>query len=355
MDELIPVGISIVVCTYNGAGRLPDTMAYLARQKNIEDLKLELIIVNNSSTDDTVLVADKIWSEEGSPFALKILNESKPGKGYAVETGYDAAQYSYIITVDDDNWLEENYVKRAFQIIHNKPQVGQAVGKGIAVFEKEQPDWFALYASSYAVGCPLPQTGYFPKEKKLVWGAGMVFRKKIWLDLRKAQYSFYTSKGKGKAVGEDSELSLVVRYLGYRHYFDDQLLFYHFMPAGRINWQNNINMTEGFARTSVFIRLYEYIGDRVDKNKPVSVYQFLLLLIRYTGSGLLNKRTLTYSLFPKDFMEGDKSYLDYRYFTAFWKWVYQNTGNLDGIVKKLRNDYIRLQPYKVDFEKDLVS
>jgi len=354
MEELIPVGVSIVVCTYNGEGRLPKTMAYLAGQKGIEDLKLELIIVNNSSTDNTVVVADKIWFEHGSPFPLKILNEPRPGKGYAVEAGYDAAQYSYIVTVDDDNWLEENYLKRAFQIIHHKPDVGQAVGKGIAVFEKEQPDWFSLYASSYAVGSPLPQTGYFPKDKKLVWGAGMVFRKKIWTDLRKAGYGFFTSKGKGKAVGEDSELALVVSYLGYRHYFDDKLIFYHFMPAGRINWQNHIDMTEGFAKTSVFIRLYEYMGHRVNDNKPVSVYQFFLLLIRYTAPGLLNKRTLTYSLSPNNFMEGDKDYLDYRYFTAFWKWVYQNISNLDSVVKKLKNNYLRLQQNKVDPGNDLV-
>ena len=348
MKEVIPVGISVVVCTFNGAGRLPKTLAYLARQTGIGDFKKELIIVNNNSSDDTVDIASKIWLGYGAPFALIILDEPRPGKGYAVETGYDAAQYSYIITVDDDNWLEENYLKISFQIIHNKPDVGLVVGKGIAVFEKEQPDWFELYAQSYAVGRPLPHTGYFPNEKKLVWGAGMVFRKKIWLDLRKAQYSFFTSKGKGKAVGEDSELSLIVRYLGYRHYFEDKLLFYHFMPAGRINWQNHITMTEGFARTSVFTRLYEYVEQRVDNNKPVSVYQFLLLLIRYTAPGLLNKRTLTYSFFNKRLIEGDKNYLNYKYFTAFWKGVYQNTSNLDSIVKKLKKDYVMLRHYKVD-------
>ena len=168
MNNVIQTGISIIVCTYNGADRLPKTLAHIARQNVPENLSIELIIVNNNSTDDTVLVANKVWVAQDAPFALIMLDEPRPGKGYAIETGYDAARYSYIITVDDDNWLEENYVRRAYALIHQNPDIGLANGKGIAVFEKEQPDWFAAYAKSYALGCPLPETGYYPVNKKLV-------------------------------------------------------------------------------------------------------------------------------------------------------------------------------------------
>jgi len=347
MKELIPVGISIIVCTYNGGGRLHKTMSYLARQTGVAGLNIELLIVDNNSTDDTFVVAKKIWSDCGVPFELKILEEPRPGKGYAIETGYDAARYSYIVTVDDDNWLEKNYLSIAFELIHNKPDVGLVVGKGIAVFEAEQPEWFGAYVqSSYAVGSPLPKTGYFPNEIKLVAGAGMVFRKSIWVDLRKAGYVFFTSKGKGKAVGEDSELSLIVNYLGYRNYFDDRLIFYHFMPASRITWQNHITMVEGFARTSVLIRLYDYIGNRVSSQKPISFYKFLLLLIKYTSRGLVNINNIPYVLNKDQLVVGDNNYLNYRYFTAFWQYVYQNKSNLSVIMDKLNNTFKRLEEYK---------
>jgi len=350
MDALIPKGISIVICTYNGASRLPKTLTYLARQTGISDLKVEVIIVDNNSSDDTKVVANQIWTNQKAPFKLIILDENRPGKGYALETGFDAAQYSYLITVDDDNWLEENYLNRAFEIMHNKLDVGLAGGKGIAVFEGKQPEWFSIYAQSYAVGKPLPQTGYYTNDKSLVWGAGMIVRKQIWTDLRKVGFSFFTSKGKGKAVGEDSELSLIVKYLGYRHYFDDRLIFYHFMPANRINWQNHITMVEGFAKTSIFIRLYDYVGDKVNSQNPVSVYQFLLLLIRYTSHGLFTKKALHYSFSKNRLVDGDKNYADYRYFTAFWQWIYKNLTNLSAIMNEIKDNYIKLRKYKVNIK-----
>lgn len=347
MNDIIPIGISIVICTYNGEDRLKQTLAHLAQQIDIKDLKIELLIVNNNSTDDTVVVAKKIWSDCGAPFELKILEEPRPGKGHAIETGYDAARYSYIVTVDDDNWLEKNYLNIAFELIHNKPDVALVVGKGIAVFEVEQPEWFGAYAqSSYAVGSPLPKTGYFPREVKQVAGAGMVFKKSIWINLRNTGYGFFTSKGRGKAVGEDSELSLIVNYLGYRNYFDEKLIFYHFMPASRLTWQNHIIMVEGFARTSVLIRLYDYIGSRVTSQKPVSFYKFLLLLIKYSSSGLININNLPYVFNKKELVVGDNNYLNYKYFTVFWQYVYLNKNNLLVIMDQLNNTFKRLEEYK---------
>ena len=57
-----PKGISIILCTYNGAGRLRKTLASLAKQENIERIKTQVIFVDNASTDNSATAAQTIWN-----------------------------------------------------------------------------------------------------------------------------------------------------------------------------------------------------------------------------------------------------------------------------------------------------
>ena len=43
------LGVSLVICTHNGAARLPQTLAHLAAQKNTDGLTWEVIVVDNGA------------------------------------------------------------------------------------------------------------------------------------------------------------------------------------------------------------------------------------------------------------------------------------------------------------------
>ena len=45
--------LTFIVPTYNGASRLPETLAHLAAQENRGGHGWELLVVDNASTDDT--------------------------------------------------------------------------------------------------------------------------------------------------------------------------------------------------------------------------------------------------------------------------------------------------------------
>src|SRR6187402_822059 len=104
MNNELPLGFSIIVCTYNGASRLEQTIKHLAGLTIPPGHKTELILVDNASTDNTVAITQK-----------------RQGKGFAIETGYDAASYSYILTVDDDNWLDADYLTIATRLFQQHP------------------------------------------------------------------------------------------------------------------------------------------------------------------------------------------------------------------------------------------
>ena len=52
-------GVSVVICCYNSAERLPRTLTHLAAQRVSEKLPWEVIVIDNASQDKTGEVALK--------------------------------------------------------------------------------------------------------------------------------------------------------------------------------------------------------------------------------------------------------------------------------------------------------
>ncbi|MCB9437004.1 MAG: glycosyltransferase family 2 protein [Anaerolineales bacterium] len=91
----------MVIPAYNEANkdRLPRSLTQIAAFVAQQDFPIELIIVNNNSTDDTQAVIDAAVAE--FPY-VKGLFEKQQGKGAAVRTGMLAAQYDYVFICDAD-------------------------------------------------------------------------------------------------------------------------------------------------------------------------------------------------------------------------------------------------------------
>lgn len=55
----IRAGVSIVICCYNSASRLPETLQHIAEQEVAANISWEVIVVDNASTDNTQEIAKK--------------------------------------------------------------------------------------------------------------------------------------------------------------------------------------------------------------------------------------------------------------------------------------------------------
>ncbi|HQZ69523.1 MAG TPA: glycosyltransferase, partial [Planctomycetaceae bacterium] len=100
--------ISVILCTYNGASRLPATLEKLAAQTLPAECLWEVILIDNASTDDTPVVARQIATN--FPVPLRVLHEPQPGKANALHTAFREAAGEYYCVVDDDNLLESEYL-----------------------------------------------------------------------------------------------------------------------------------------------------------------------------------------------------------------------------------------------------
>ena len=258
-------GVSVIVCCYNSAKRLSITLEHLTNQK-ASNISWEVILVDNASTDDTILVAQEIWSDCKSSIPFKIVFERRQGLSYAREQGLENAQYGYAIFCDDDNWLAEDYVQRSFDIMNSDAQIGIAGGICNAAFETAVPEWFDKHKGYYAVGKQFDDTGDITHTREYLWGAGMILRKFVWLELKKMGFQSILSDRKGKSLssGGDTEMCMVFRQAGYKIYYDESLNLQHFIPAPRLTWSYLAKLHKSSARSVPYFQMYWYIGKYVD-------------------------------------------------------------------------------------------
>ena len=75
MTSNFPCGVSVIVCCYNSAERLPETLKYLSMQNVPENMPWEIIIVDNNSTDSTNDVAMEIWNGFKKDISCRIIKQ----------------------------------------------------------------------------------------------------------------------------------------------------------------------------------------------------------------------------------------------------------------------------------------
>ncbi len=249
-------GVSIVICCYNSAGRLAPALAHLRAQVFTAPLPWEVIIVDNASTDATAQTALDLWPPDaGAP--LRVVREAQPGLSHARQRGLREAQYAFVSFIDDDNWVSPDWVERVYQIFCAHPEVAACGGRISAAFEAQPPEWFDRFAGRFAVGEQYAQAGYVPDGRAL-WGAGLSIRKSAWERLTAQGFSPLLSDRTGGhlSAGGDSELCLALALNGWKLWYEPGLHLQHFMPRGRLTWENLSRMSRGFGAAQVTLRMY---------------------------------------------------------------------------------------------------
>lgn len=248
--------MSVIVCCYNSAERLPETLKHLAAQQVPPNIPWEVIVVDNASTDNTHSAATREWQKYMvNAVGFKVVKQPVAGLIYARKMGFDAAKYEYLLFCDDDNWLNEHYLATAFEILVNDASIGALGGMGIA--EAEQPALFNGDLIKQVVACG-SQT--WAQTQHWVYGAGALYRKSILNKLASYGWEQITTGRKGASLvaGEDVEICLMIYLAGYKIVANDRLIFKHFVPLKR---QKNDYITKlQYALGYTNVLLYSYFS-----------------------------------------------------------------------------------------------
>lgn len=181
--------ISIVVPARNEADNLPRLFASLAKLR-FDFEKVELIIVNDDSTDETRVIAEKLGA--GLPFPVRII-EANHGddevlpqtKTLPLAQGIDVATGEFILMTDGDCVIQEDWALD--MVRHFEPDVGLVCGITLPDYEEsvnkvtrfETVDWSLLLgvcAGMCRLGSPLALIGNNYAVRRACYDAVGTFR-----------------------------------------------------------------------------------------------------------------------------------------------------------------------------------
>ncbi len=245
--------ISVIICCYNSESRIRPTLQSIIQQVLPSEVSVEVILVDNNCSDETVAVAAATWGNHA--WSLNVVKEPEPGLSSARDMGCREASGTFLLFCDDDNWLHPAYLAHAFDFMSGHSEYGAIGGWGDVVSDPDVtiPEWFDQFKTKYACG----KTRSEGPVDTLV-GAGLFIRQQAMEQLQAAGFTSTLSDRKGAALssGGDLELCIALRIAGWKLHFSENLYFQHYMPAGRLTEDYLLRMSEGHGRSRSILGEY---------------------------------------------------------------------------------------------------
>lgn len=194
------LNVSIVIPVYNEGQHLAACLEAIAAQTV---LPLEVIVVDNNSTDNTVAIA------EAFPF-VSVISEKRQGVVYARDAGFNNAHGEIIGRLDGDSIIADNWVETLQQLFKEDENLSLITGRvryhGLAA------SWL-IDAIDIRVRRRMAR---LLGREVAAQGANMALRRSVWLDVR--QQLCHQA-----GLHEDYDLAIHLAQAGYKVTFDEQL------------------------------------------------------------------------------------------------------------------------------------
>lgn len=94
--------LTFIIPAYNSAAFLDKCISSMLMPEVLS--KLEIIVVNDGSTDTTAEIAERYCDQY--PGTVRLISQENKGHGGALNTGCAAAQGKYMKAIDADDWVE---------------------------------------------------------------------------------------------------------------------------------------------------------------------------------------------------------------------------------------------------------
>lgn len=127
--------ISIVIPCFNQEDYLEKTVKS-ALSSTYQPI--EIVVVNDGSTDSSEGIAKRL--AENHP-EVTLINQINSGVSRARNNGISHAKGKYILPLDGDDLISENYVSDAIRILEEHQEIKVVYCKGVKFDEKDQKEW----------------------------------------------------------------------------------------------------------------------------------------------------------------------------------------------------------------------
>jgi glycosyltransferase involved in cell wall biosynthesis len=252
----MPPSVTIAICTRNRAALLEKAMRSVLAQA---DEKVELLVVDNGSTDDTPALAKKFAAADPR---VKFFTEPETGLSRARNTALKNAKGEWVIFFDDDAEAEPGWLSayEKFFADSSRKQVAVVGGTVIPEYEIPPPKWM-----DSECGLELGSEPFCFKRGESPWECNCGYRRDAAMQVG----GFDARLGHcGDAAGarEGADLNIRLQDAGYEIWWLPGASIRHRVHAGRLNLRRVLHsaFNEGRAiaiqrvkfRTAVNRRFY---------------------------------------------------------------------------------------------------
>lgn len=299
--------LSFAVPCYNSAAYMEKCVESLLRGG--EDV--EIIIVDDGSTDETALIADRYAAEH--PSIIRVIHKENGGHGSAVNAGIESASGLYFKVVDSDDWVKQEAYMQILDTLRSLAGGEKVLDMLVSnfVYEKVGQDRHKVMRYKHAM--PVNQVFTWEEIKHFHKGQyilmhSVIFRTKLLREcgLKLPEHTFYVDN---LYVFEPLPYVKNMYYLDvnfYRYYIgrSDQSVNEEVM-IGRIDQQIKVNklmidyIVENKNKITSNKKMYHYMMSYLDIITTVSS---ILLIRSDTQENLQKKKELWDYLKKKDWI-----------------------------------------------------
>ncbi len=247
-SKLRPIDFTVAICTYNGEFRLPEVLDRLKTQVSIEELRWEIIVVDNNSRDNTAQVVRDYQADWPDAYPIQYCFELRQGAAFARNLALKNAKSQLVGFLDDDNLPAENWVAAAYTFGKNHPNVGAYGSRIHGLFESPPPKNFHRIASFFAItqrGASPHQ--YDPQLRVLPPSAGLVVRRSVWLDNVPEKCILTGRFDNFMLTGEDLEALSYIQLTDWEIWHNPAMQVHHKIPSYRLEPQYLIPFFSGIG------------------------------------------------------------------------------------------------------------
>src|ERR1700679_4320507 len=222
--------VSIIICTVNRAATLQRTLETLDRVLPENGPRVEVVVVDNGSTDETPLPVVNFASQRAH---VRYVNEPRQGKSLALNSGAKAATGEILVWLDDDILPQAGWFEGLIQPVLDD-KYDMVVGR-VSLSPHLLRDWMTPNLRQRMGEMPWADGGTFPL------GGNLAVTRRFY-DKTEGHDPNLGPGGFGLGTHEDTLFGLQLIELGARHGYAEKAWVIHEFEESRLRrkyWLNS--------------------------------------------------------------------------------------------------------------------
>ncbi|MGA7953145.1 MAG: glycosyltransferase [Gloeobacterales cyanobacterium] len=241
--------VTVVICSHNPQPAYLNRVLDALKSQTLPLTKWELLLVDNASNPPLAETIDLSWH-----LNARMIPEKQLGLVYARLRGLKESHGAISIFVDDDNVLDQDYLRSALEIGERYPLLGAWGGQALPEFDGGSPEEWTRSA------WPLLAIAQFDKDswsnleitETMPVGAGMCIRKIVgqkYIDMVREDPRRLKLGQRGELLlrCEDFDLALCALDIGLGIGKFARLKLTHILPLRRLTEEYLLNLVKGIV------------------------------------------------------------------------------------------------------------